>query len=126
MDSASSGYAVEHPITSDVVTASRNFYASSSSPFSGIANSKPVILGAAGGDQAGNILATVYGPEPIKAGVSLIQMDSSGNASNIGRIVLPLNASGIPIFPTMLLGLGSEIGVVAANGTVAWYPRATA
>jgi hypothetical protein len=89
------------------------------------ANSKPVILTAAGGDQAGNILAIVYGPEPIKAGVSLIQMDLSGNASNIGRIALPLSASGIPVFPMMLLGSGSEIGVVALNGTVAWYPRAT-
>jgi hypothetical protein len=120
--SASSGYAVEHPINSDVVAASRNYYASASTP----PNSKPVILGAIGGDQNGNILGLVNGPAPMKAGAALIQMDSSGNASDIGRIVLPPDASGIPVFPTMRLGLSSELGVVAGNGTVAWYPRAAA
>lgn len=124
--STSAGYAVEHPISSDLVTKSRDYSASASFPLSGSGNAHVIIVAAIGGDQAGNILAIVNGPQRIKDGVSLIQMDSSGNASNIGRIVLPFNASGIPVSPTMLLGLGSEIGVVARNGSVAWYPRAAA
>jgi hypothetical protein len=62
----------------------------------------------------------------MKAGIALIQMDSSGNGFDIGRMALPANTSGIPVFPTMLLGVSSEVGVVAANGTVAWYPPAIA
>jgi hypothetical protein len=58
-------------------------------PSTGLGNSKPAALGAIGGDQAGNILGIVYGPQPMKAGIALIQMDSSSNGFDIGRIALP-------------------------------------
>ncbi len=120
--SAASGSVIEHPISSDLVTASRNFYASSPLP-NGSANSKVVIVSAIGGDQAGSILAIVNGPQPIRAGVSLIQMDSSASAAYLGQIQLPLNDGGIPVLPLKLVGLNSEIGTVTGAGTVAWYAR---
>jgi len=119
--SVSSGSAIEHQISSDLVANSRNSAASMASQ----SGANMAVITAIGGDQSSNILAFVSGA-PIKAGARLIQMDSGANVSYVANLQLPLRTGGVPILAAKLVGLGSEIGVVSAAGAVTWYSRPAA
>jgi hypothetical protein len=117
--STSSGAAVQHPISSDLITNSRS--AAASVPSQGGVKSRVIV--AIGGDQSGNVLALVNGQQPSTAGMPLVQVDSNANVSYMGALQLPLRPEGMPVLPSKVVGLGSEIAMVSAAGVTAFYTR---